>query len=377
MRLTLPLGELRRSKLRFGMLTASVALLVFLVLFQQTLAGTLLGFFTGALEHQSAEVLVYNEQARRNVEGSVLAPSVVGDVAAVPGVARAAPLGEGTFTVRTEEGLRDAVIFGFESGGPGSPTTLAAGRLPRADDEAVASAVDAGDGFALGAQVVVVPGGATFRIVGLAEDVRFSVLPTLFVPYGGYGAAVMAANPDAQAVLPSLVAVDPEPGVAPQVLADRITRSVEGVEALDRATAVASLPGVSSVQTSFGIILGLGFVVVALVVGFFFLIITVQKSDALTLLRAVGSGSWFLVRGLVLQVVLVVGLGVGLVGLLLLAAAANSDASFPISVDVGLLAATGGVVLTLALLASLVSIRRILRIDPMSATSRSGAGGLA
>ncbi|GIV01014.1 MAG: peptide ABC transporter permease [Actinomycetota bacterium] len=375
--LTLPLGELRRGKLRFGLLTAAVGLLVFLVLFQQTLASALLGYFTGALEHQSGAVLVYGEDARRNVEGSIVPPSAVEQVAAVRGVARAAPIGEGTFTVRTEAGLRDAVLFGFEPGGPGTPTTLSAGRLPRAEGEAVASAVDAEDGFGLGRRVVVVPGGTVFTIVGLAEDIRFSVLPTLFVPYGGYVRAALASNPDARGVLPSLVAVEPEPGQAPEVLAARITRSVEGVEALDRETAVASLPGVAQVRTSFGIVLGLGFIVVALVVGFFFLIITVQKADALALLRAVGSDAWFLVRGLALQVILVVGLGVALAGILLFGVAAASDASFPISADPGLLAGTGGAVLALALVASLASVRRILRIDPMSATSRSGAGGLA
>lgn len=377
MGLTLALGELRRGKLRFTLLTVAVALLVFLVLFQQTLAGTLLGFFTGALENQSAEVLVYGEQARRNVEGSVVPLAAVEEVASVTGVARAALLGEGTFTVRTEVGLRDAVLFGFEPGGPGTPLTLSAGRLPRADGEALASAVDAEDGFGLGQRVLVEPGGTPFTVVGLAEDVRFSVLPTLFVPYEGFVAATLAANPDARGVLPSLVAVDPEPGVSPEVLAARITREVAAVEALDRRTAVESLPGVSQVRASFAIILGLGSLVVALVVGFFFLIITVQKAEALALLRAVGSGTWFLLRGLVVQVLIVVGLGVALAALLLLAAASASDASFPISVDPTLLAGTGGAMLALGLVASLASARRILRIDPMAATSRSGAGGLA
>ena len=38
----LALAEIRRAKLRFGALTGAVALLVFLILFQQSLSGSLL-----------------------------------------------------------------------------------------------------------------------------------------------------------------------------------------------------------------------------------------------------------------------------------------------------------------------------------------------
>ena len=372
----LALAEMRRAKLRFGLLTGAVALLVFLIIFQQTLAAALLGFFTGGIEHQSAEVLVFNEDARRNVEGSIIQQGQVEAVAAVDGVGTVAPLGESTFTVRAGGELRDAVLFGYEIGGPGAPTRLVEGRLPIAEGEAVASSIDADSGFGIGAVVEVVPGGYPVTIVGLAEDSRFAVLPTLFASYPTFEAASFAANPDAQAVLPSLIAVDPAPGVDPAELATRITRRVEGVEALERSVAVASLPGVSSIRSSFSVVLGLAFIVVVLVTGFFFLILTVQKTQALTLLRAVGASGTYLIRNLAFQVAVVTGVGVALAaGLLAIAAAASSEA-FPIEADPRLILTTGAAVLVLALLASLASVRRVSRIDPATATTRMAGGGL-
>ncbi len=372
----LAIAEIRRARLRFALLTGAVALLVFLIVFQQTLAGTLLGFFTGGLEHRAADVLVYNRDARRNVEGSVILPGTLEEIRRVPGVLEAAPLAEGTFTVRAGGGLQDAVLFGYVLGAPGSPTGLVAGRLPRAAGEAVASAVDADNGFGVGDVVEVVPGGLPIRVVGLAEDARFSVLPTLSVPYETYEAAVRAANPDARAVLPSLVAVHGRAGVDPRALAQRIDRSVDGVEALDLATAVESLPGVSAVRSSFAVILGLAFIAIAIVTGFFFVILTVQKIQALTLLRAVGASGGYLLRNLVLQVTLVTLTGVGVAAALLVVAAAVSGDDFPIRADPALIARTGGAVLALALLASLVAVRRVLGIDPFAATSRPTGGGL-
>lgn len=373
----LALAEMRRAKLRFGLLTGAVALLVFLIIFQQTLAAALLGFFTGGLENQSAEVLVYNEDARRNVEGSVILPGQLEAVTAVEGVGTAVPLGEGTFTVRAAGELQDAVVFGYELGGPGAPTRLTEGRLPQADGEAVASSVDADNGFGIGEIVEVVPGGYDVTVVGVAEDSRFAVLPTLFTSFATFEEASLGANPDARAVPASLIAVDPAPGVDPTELASRITQDVPGVEALDRQTAVASLPGVSSIRSSFSVILGLAFIVVVLITGFFFLILTVQKTQALTLLRAVGASGAYLIGNLALQVVLVTVVGVGVAAGLLALAAAGSSEDFPIEADPGLIVTTGGAVLVLALVASLASVRRVTRIDPATATTRPAGGGLA
>ena len=56
----LALKEMRRAKVRFGLLIVAIGLLVFLILFQQSLQNSLLRGFTGALRAQSAPVLVYS-----------------------------------------------------------------------------------------------------------------------------------------------------------------------------------------------------------------------------------------------------------------------------------------------------------------------------
>lgn len=375
----LALAEIRRAKLRFALLTGAVALLVFLILFQQSLAGSLLGTFTGGLENQSATVLVYGEDARRSVDGSRVTPEQVDAVSRIEGVAASGPIGESSFTVRLADGtLSDTSVFGYELGGPGVPTTLSDGRLPERDGEAVASAEDAEDGYALGETVTVVPGDAPVEIVGLARDIGFNVQPTLFVSYPTYEDLVLTTNPDATAVLPSLVGVEPMSGVTPEALAATITAEVEGVEALDRDTAVASLPGVSSIQQSFGIILGLAFIVVVLLTGFFFLIITVQKTTSLTLLRAVGARSRYLLGNLALQVVVVIGAGVLVaIGLLGLAAAALSEQAVGVRFEPTVIVTTATAILALGLLAAVGSMRRVLKLDPASATVRATGGGLA
>lgn len=366
--------EILRTKLRFSLLAGAVGLLVFLILFQSTLLTSLLSFFSGALESQSAAVVVYSDEARKNPEGSVLPLSAVDQVAAVPGVARAGPFGVDTMTARAGGDELDVALLGYELDGPGAPTTLVQGRLPTRDGEGVASDIDADRGFAVGDTVRIVGPDGTYpiRIVGLAENARFSVQPGVFVSYPTFEEASRVKNPDALAVLPSMVLADPESGVSAATVADRITAQVPGVEALTRSDAVSSLPGVSAVKSSFNIIQGLAFIVVTLVVGIFFVILTVQKAGALTLLRAIGASSAELVRSLLVQVLLVMVAAIAVGAVLLYAASLGSSADFPISFDVGIVVSRGVALVALALLASLAAIRRVLRIDPIAATVPAG-----
>ena len=371
----LAFSEMRRAKLRFDLLAGAVGLLVFLILFQQALLTGLVNQFIGALKNQSADVLVYDAQARKNLEGSIILPEQASAVARVAGVADAQPFGEGTFTVLARDEEQDAVIFGYTLGGPGEPTTLVDGRLPEGPTEAVASSRNAPDGFAIGDEVqVLAPFGGEpviFTVVGLAEEINYSVAPTMFTDFAGFEAAKRAVNPDATSVLPTVIAVRVSDGAdANQVAAD-ITAAVAGTEAITRQDAVDGSPGVSSVRQSFSLILVLFYLVVPLVTGLFFLIVTFQKAGALTLLRAIGAPARPLVTSLLLQVLVVVVAGSVLATALFWLATQGSN-SLGITVRPGPVLVTTSIVLVLALLTSLAAIRRVLRIDPIAATTGAG-----
>ncbi|MGZ6999889.1 MAG: FtsX-like permease family protein [Acidimicrobiia bacterium] len=368
----LALREVRRSKARFLLLGGAVGLLVFLILFVQALTGALIRQFIGAIDHQSGQVLVYSEDARKNLEGSRVTPDTVERVAGVRGVAQAGPLGEGTFTVRSGGTTRDATLFGFEPGRPGRPTTVSSGRLPVRDFEGVASAGNESKGFRLGARVHLEGGADTIRIVGLARDANYSVLPTVFTTYDTYVRARRDASPGSRTVVPSAVAVRVGRGTSAATVRDRINRDVVGVEALTRAQAVAESPGVASIGESIGAVVLLCFFVVVVVSGLFFLILTVQKAPALTLLRAVGVRAGTLVRALLLQAAVVVlgGLTVGtLLAWLTLDVSGNGLGA---RVEATAVLRTGALVLALSLVASFGAARRVLRIDPVRATIPGG-----
>ncbi|WP_217914976.1 FtsX-like permease family protein [Miltoncostaea marina] len=369
----LALREIRRAKARFGLLVAAVALLMFLILVQQALQSGLVRAFVGAIERQSAPVLVYSVDGQRTLQGSVVPPRLERAVRAVDGVAEAGRIGQGTFTavVGDEAGRSDAALIGFDRPSLGGPDELSEGRMPRAPGEAVGSAGD----FAVGDRVrLVTPGeGPDIRVVGLTEDAQIQVTPTLFVAWPDYVAATRAANPDATVVPPSAIGVRPAAGVTDEELTRRINAASPEADALTRARAAGEAPGVAEVRRSFDMILLLFALVVPLVTGLFFLIITFQKSRALTLLRAVGAPAGALVRALLVQVLIVIG-GGSLIGVLLYAPLSQrSLGSVALSFDARAVAAWVALLLVLGLLSALVAARRVLAIDPVEATTGGGA----
>lgn len=378
----LALTEMRRAKLRFALLMGAVGLLAFLILFQQALTGGLVTQFIGALRNQTGAVIVLSADARENLAASNLSPDQVRAVQAVEGVAASAAVGEGTFTVSNEvsraeaqrrDQLVDATIIGYPLGGLGAPATMVEGRLPTADGEAVASELNAPDGFDIGDVVRVEPDGVEITVVGLARDVNFSVTPTLFTSYATWEQAKRTLNPDAPTVQPSAVVVDPVAGVSAAALAERISGAVPRTDPLTRAQAEARSPGVAEVRSSFSLIIGLLWFVVLLTTGLFFLILTVQKTGPLTVLRAMGASGGKLISALIIQVVLVM-IGGVIVGVVLFVGAAQAAGTgLDLRVEPLPVLRTSVLLVVLALVGTASgALRRIRRIDPAAAVAVQG-----
>nr|WP_274387741.1 FtsX-like permease family protein [Salsipaludibacter albus] len=363
----LAFAELRRSLGRFTLLGGAVGLLVLLLLFFQAVAGALTGGLTGAYEAGDTDVWVYDDAARRNPQASVVDDGVADAVAGVDGVAVASPV---TFTV-FDVGDEPTAVIAVEPDSPALPAELSSG----------SAIADSGDAILAVSGFVAAPptdglelAGVPVDVVGEAEGATFNVLPTLFTTRDVVAEAT-EARAGAPVPLPtSAIAVTVADGVDPVTLAADITGAVDGVEAVDAATAVTSLPGAGTITRSFSILYVLLYLVVAIVTAVFFQILTVQKRDALVLLRAVGARRRDVVVPVLVQVVMVVGVavlvGAGIATGLL---TALQDV-FGAGLDPTTVVTSSVAILVLGLLAGLLSVRRILRIEPVEAVR---GGGLA
>ena len=370
-------AELGRSKTRFGFLTLGAGLLVFVLLFQQALLAAVLDGMSGALTHQSAPVLVYARQAQRSFTGSLVTEDQLANVSVAEGVADSSELAVTMLSFRGpgSEQRINAMVIGYRPDRAGEPLGLTEGRLAEAPGEAVASGEDA-KGFGVGDTIVVEPGERKLTVVGLTDGGRLNVGPTLWTPWEGYLELVRAAAPAVPMVLPSAMAVQPEPGVSPAQLVKSLNAAFPDLEALTREDAAEQTPGRSSIQLAFLAVMGLGYMVVAVVIGFFFLTMTLQKESSTTLLRAVGARGNYLVRCLLYQVAVVTFGGLAIGTLLMLVAAPLLGSTVSVKVDPVVILSTAVPALAVSLLGAIPPLRRLLRADPFAVVGRPSLGGL-
>jgi putative ABC transport system permease protein len=367
----LALREMARAKTRFGLLIVAIGMLVFLILFQQSLQNGLLTSFVGAIRNQTAPVLVYTVDGQRVIQGSIVTPDLEQMVRAAPEVGAVGRIGQGTFTVDTAagEGRYDTTILGYDDPALGAPTALSGGRMPAAPEEAIASEADSAIGFGVGDTVIVQPGGLEITIVGVARDVQLNAGPTLFVTYDTYVDAVKSANPDAGDPLPNVLAVAPADGVSEAEVVTAVNALSLDLDALTKNDAADETPGVSQVRQSFRVIFLLCGLVIPCVTGLFFLIVTFQKAGALTLLRAIGAPPGRLVSALLIQSGMVLGAGF-LIGLAVYFPVSQQRlGGIPLRFETGAVIVWAVLLTVLGIGSSLLSARRVLAIDPIEATT--------
>jgi putative ABC transport system permease protein len=377
MAMFLALREMRRAKARFGMLGGAIGLLVFLILTQQALQDGLITSFVGAIREQSAPVLVYSTDGQKTLQGSVIPPPLEQAIRSVDGVEAAGRIGQGTFTVQVsgDESTSDAAIIGAEDPSLGGVRHVDGGRHAQAPGETVGSSAD----FSLGDRVRVVPVGVPggegpeLVVVGVVDEGQLQVTPTLFTSWDDYEGAARAANPEAATILPNVIGLRPAAGTSAEQLIAAVNATSEDADALTREQAATDTPGVGQVRQSFQVIFLLYGLVIPLVTGLFFLIVTFQKSASLTLLRAVGADSATLVRSLLFQVVVVVVGGLLIGTALYWPLSQQTVGAIVLRFDAAAVGVWSALLLTLGLLSALVAARRVLRIDPIEATT--GGGG--
>jgi putative ABC transport system permease protein len=359
------LRELWRSKLRFGLLSAAVGLLVFLLLFLGTLSGTLLSSYIGAIHNAEADALVFSADSRRNVQASRFDAAAIGSVEQVAGVNAAAGMSEATLTVSIDDETSDLSLWAVEPGAPGD-VPIVEGRSATVG-EVVVDVSAKGTGFVIGSTVTLVETGRELVVVGYTDQRQYAVLPTGYTPSVEWNQIFLETYPGAPNVPVNLIAVNTDQGVEVDAVLSAINESVASADAATPGDAAAATPGVSSITTSFNLIVGITFGIVVVVIGFFFTILAVQKQKSFVLLRAVGAGRRYLGASIIVQIAVTITLGI-LIGILFLwGASFASSESFPLTIETPQVALTSLIVLISSIAAGGFSVRRALKVDPTRA----------
>ena len=202
-------------------------------------------------------------------------------------------------------------------------------------------------------------------VVGLAKAGRtFTSFP---IVYTRYSQAVLFAPPERRVL--SFVLAEAAPGVTPEEVCQRIEERT-GLQAVTRTQflwkTIIYYMRKTGIPINFGITVLLGFFVGTAIAGQTFYLFTVENIRQYGALKAMGASNWTILTMVLaqgLQVGLVgYGVGVGLAAVFGWWVRGASRLAFFMPWEV--LAITGAAVFVIVLVASLVSVRKVLVVEP-------------
>lgn len=355
--------ELRRRPQRFVAVTAALVVLTILLLFLGALLDGLYIGATGTFRAQKASLFVYASDANDSAIRSRISPETRAQVEGVDGVTSVGGLGISLLgaEVPGEQDLADAAVIGYQQPADGIPAPPPAG-------SAWADRRLEGFGVKQGQTLKVGPQGVPIKVAGWVEDSNYLLQGALWVDPATWRNTQNASRPDSQFAPGEfqILVVDTTGDAA--AVAKRIDAATDGAtKTLTKEEAILASPGTRQQKSTFNGIIGVAFVVVGLVVALFFALLTIERVPIYGVLKALGTTTRRLVAGVLLQaiVVAVVAFVVGALvtyGLTLILPARIPlllQSSRAITTLVGLIitAAIGGA----------LSLRRIARIDPVTA----------
>ncbi len=354
--------------------------LIFAIAFSSMLMAHQVSIFTGVLRRTSsqvesvrdAQVWVMDPRIEYFDENEPMSDRELSRVRGVPGVAWAVPMYKNAARAKTAGVFHNVFLMGHDDATlVGAPREMIVGQLSdlREPDSVVVD--DIGYGMLWPGQPIVA--GHEFemndrraRVVGVVRgDPTFQTVPLVYTRYTN---ALRFVGNERNTM--SFVLAEPEPGTTPKELATRIHEAT-GLQALTRSEfgwkSIGYYMSHTGIPVNFGTTIAMAFIVGAVVAGQTFYLFTVENIRQFGALKAIGVTNGRLVSMILLQaaVVGVLGfaIGAGLTSLFFFATR-NIPHLRGFYMPWQILVGTGGAVLLIIVLASLLSIRRVFVLEP-------------
>jgi len=355
--------------------------LIFGVSFATVLMTQQISIFAGIMQRTASQILdvrdadiwVMDNKVRFIDEVPGLPSTDLDRVRGVPGVAWAVKLYKGQVRARLADGnFRNVILFGLDDatlvGGPQEMIAGSLADLRQADaviiDKAGYEYMWPDEPYQLGRVFEMNDRRAV--LVGVCKaSAPFTTLPVLYTRYSQAARFVPRERN-----LMSFVLVKPQEDLPAKEVCQRIQERT-GLMALTQEQffwkTIAYFLGSTGIPVNFGITIALGFIIGVAIAGQTFYLFTIENLKQFGALKAMGLSNIRIVGMILLQALVVglIGYGIG-VGLTAIFFESTSHITHLAGLHMfwQVMAGTGGAVLVIVVLASLLSIRRVLVLEP-------------
>ena len=352
----LALNEIMHSKLRYALVAGVMFLIAYLVFFLTGLAYGLAQDNRTAVDKWEADSIVLSKDANSNLGMSMITKKIAEEVEGGKVAYLAQTPGVVTSKDSTEEGKINVSFFGIDKNQFIMPN-LVEGKAFDNDDEAVGDiSLKEEYGLAVGDTVKLSGSDKTFKLTGFTDHAKLNVSPVLYTTINAYQEIRFEKEDTSENARINAI-----------VVRGKISNLPEDLEQIKISKFINELPGYNAQVLTFGFMIGFLIVIAAIVIGIFIYVLTMQKINIFGVMKAQGITGGFIARSVVAQTFILsfVGILLGLLGTvgttLVLPDAVPFQSNWLFFGVISLL------MLVVAVLGALFSVRTIVKIDPLKA----------
>ncbi|GGE81094.1 ABC transporter permease [Priestia taiwanensis] len=359
----LAIRELKHAKFRYLLIGCIMLLVAWLTFIVSGLANGLALDNASAMKNMNGDYFVLQKSAEQKLARSSIQTNTLDEIRKEDGVEEAVPLSVATmsFVPNGEEKKVDVTVFGVERTSMIMPDDVEGSSIQNVGEhEAVVDASLKRQGIELGDTLINEDFGITFTVVGFAEGQMFSHMPVLYTDTESFQTMMKETGRQKEPAYNAVV-VKGETS---------ISESNTHVEVLTKDGAMQGIPGYKEEQGSLTMMIAFLLIIAAFIQAVFFYVITLQKTNQFGVLKAIGAKTSYLAKNLIGQVLLLATVAIGISITLTFGISALFPESMPFELGIDVIIKYALLLIGVAVLGALLSLRRIAKIDAIEAIGR-------
>lgn len=342
-------NEIRRNKLKFGLIIGVLTMISYLLFLLSGLANGLINMNKEGIDKWQADAIVLNKDANQTVQQSVFNKKDIENK-----YKKQATLKQTGEIVSNGHQKDNVLVFGVEKSSFLVPS-LIEGHIATKDNEVLADETLKNKGFKIGDTLSLSQSDEKLHIVGFTESAKYNASPVIFTN----DATIAKINPRLTGDKINAVVVRDT-----NWKDKKLNQELEAVSINDF---IENLPGYKPQNLTLNFMISFLFVISATVIGIFLYVMTLQKTSLFGILKAQGFTNGYLANVVISQTLILALFGTAFGLLLTGVTGAFLPDAVPVKFDVLTLLVFAIVLMIVSVLGSLFSILTIRKIDPLKA----------
>ncbi|HHD0118870.1 TPA: ABC transporter permease [Staphylococcus aureus] len=342
-------NEIRRNKLKFGLIIVVLTMISYLLFLLSGLANGLINMNKEGIDKWQADAIVLNKDANQTVQQSVFNKKDIENK-----YKKQATLKQTGEIVSNGHQKDNILVFGVEKSSFLVPS-LIEGHKATKDNEVLADETLKNKGFKIGDTLSLSQSDEKLHIVGFTESAKYNASPVIFTN----DATIAKINPRLTGDKINAVVVRDS-----NWKDKKLNQELEAVSINDF---IENLPGYKPQNLTLNFMISFLFVISATVIGIFLYVMTLQKTSLFGILKAQGFTNGYLANVVISQTLILALFGTAFGLMLTGVTGAFLPDAVPVKFDVLTLLVFAIVLMIVSVLGSLFSILTIRKIDPLKA----------